>query len=166
MTLLNAPEYDKRKEVRNTRIFLGVLLGIFLAAVVYLAGYFSGHGWFFSDLPAEWKVSSFFTALEQGDYARAYGIKMNDAQWQQHPDKYKDYTFKEFTEDWTTGSQYGLIHSHHVDISKRVGAGSGASIVVEVRVNGVAKTEKTPPISVCVSVSDKTLIDCPIGLSY
>jgi len=165
MTLLNAPAYDERKAKRNNMILIGSIAGFFLLAIIFFAGYFMGHGWFFTDLPAEWRVSSFFTALEKGDYSRAYGIKMNDPNWAQHPDRYKDYPFTEFKQDWTTDSQYGPIRSHHVDISKRVGKGSGASIVVKVRVNGLTK-QQANPISVCMLVQDKTLIDCPIDLSY
>jgi hypothetical protein len=163
MTLMNAPAYDPGKVKRNNMILIGSIAAIFLAAIIFFAGYLSGHGWFFTDLPTEWRVSSFFTALEQGDYSRAYGIKMNDPNWAQHPEKYKDYSFNEFKEDWTTQSQYGPIHSHHVDISKRVGSGSGANIVVVVRVNGLPKQKA---ISVCEVLADKTLADCPIGLSY
>jgi hypothetical protein len=165
MTLLNAPAYDKSKERRNNIILISAIVLVFAIAIIGVTGYFVGHGWFFSDLPAEWRVSSFFTALEKGDYSRAFAIKMNDPDWAQHPDRYKNYTFDEFKQDWTTGSQYGPIHSHHVDISKRVGTGSGASIVVKVRINGMTKKEANP-LSVCYLLQDKTLIDCPIDLSY
>jgi hypothetical protein len=62
---------------------------------------------------------------------------MNDADWQQHPQKY-DYTLKRFTEDWTTESPISVpITSHHVDISKTDGTGAfGTGIIVAVRVNG------------------------------
>ena len=62
----------------------------------------------------------------------------DDAGWQQHPDKYKDYPLQRFTEDWTTASPVGEpIHSHHVDISKTDGTGAfGSGIIVAVRVNG------------------------------
>jgi hypothetical protein len=73
-------------------------------------------------------------ALEAKDYSKAYGIWMNDPDWQQHPQKY-DYTLKRFTEDWTTESDWGPITSHHVDISKRTGTG----VIVAVRVNNSPK---------------------------
>jgi hypothetical protein len=167
MTLMNAPVFDAKKQKRRNFILFGSIALFFALVIIFFAGYFLGHGYFFSDLPAEWRVSSFFTALEKGDFAKAYGIKMADPNWQQHPDKFKDYTFNEFKEDWTTGASYLPIKSHHVDISKRVGEGKGASIVVMVRPNGMTKDQmKDHPLSVCVSVSDKTLVDCPIGLSY
>jgi len=40
-------------------------------------------------------VSTFFDALEAKDYNKAYAIWNNDADWQQHPQKY-DYTLKRF----------------------------------------------------------------------
>lgn len=136
MTLLNAPKYDERGETRK----LGLLIGLgVLAAVLALTGvggFLLGHGWFFSNLPAEHRVDRFFNALQAKDYSQAYGIWMNDADWQQHVKKY-DYTLKRFTEDWTTASDVGPIVSHHVDISKTDGSGAfGTGIIVAVRVNG------------------------------
>ncbi len=136
MTLLNAPRYDQRGETRK----LGLLIGSgVLAAVVALTGvggFLFGHGWFFSNLPAEHRVDRFFDLLEAKDYDGAYGIWMNDPQWKAHPAKY-DYTTKRFTEDWTTASDVGPIVSHHVDISKTDGTGAfGSGVIVAVRVNG------------------------------
>ncbi len=136
MTLLNAPDFDSRREngKRNLLIGSGVLL--LLAALIGVAGPIMGHGWFFSNLPQEHRVNVFLSTLEAGDYAKAYGIWMNDPAWQEHPQKY-DYTLKRFTEDWTTASDVGPIVSHHVDISKTDGTGAfGTGIIVAVRVNG------------------------------
>ncbi len=136
MTLLNAPKYDERGETRKLGLLIG--LGVLLAvlALTGVGGFLLGHGWFFSDLRAEHRVDKFFSALEAKNYSRAYGIWMNDADWQQHPNKY-DYTLKRFTEDWTTASDVGPIVSHHVDISKTDGTGAfGTGIIVAVRVNG------------------------------
>ncbi len=118
MTLLNAPQYDDRKEKRKTGLLVGG--GILLAVLVVacLGGYLLGHGWFFSNLGAEHRVSTFFDALEAKDYGKAYGIYYNDPDWAQHPQKY-DYTLQRFTEDWTTESPVKApITSHHIDISK------------------------------------------------
>ena len=134
MTLLNAPEFDNRKEKRNRNLLVGVGVLLLLTALTAVGGVLLGHGWFFSNLPVEHKISVFLSTLEAKDYAKAYGIWMNDPDWQQHPQKY-DYTLKRFTEDWTTESDWGPITSHHVDISKRDGTG----IVVAVRVNNSPK---------------------------
>ena len=137
MTLLNAPAYDDRKERRKTGLLIGIGVSIALFAILWLGGYIMGHGWFFSNLPAEHRVSTFFDALEAKDYAKAYGIWYNDPDWQQHPQKY-DYTLQRFTEDWTTESPVkGPITSHKIDISKTDGSGNfGTGIIVATRVNG------------------------------
>jgi hypothetical protein len=137
MTLLNAPEYDGRRENMKRNVLVGSGALVALVLVLFFGGYLLGHGWFFSNLPAEHRVNSFFTALEAKDYAKAYGIFYNDADWQQHPQKY-DYTLKRFTEDWTTESPVkAAITNHHVDISKTDGTGTfGTGIIVAVRLNG------------------------------
>ena len=137
MTLLNAPEYDSRRDRRNRNLLIAAGVLVLLTIVIGMGGFMLGHGWFFSNLPAEHKVSNFFSALEAKDYAKAYGIWWNDPEWQQHPQKY-DYTLQRFTEDWTTDSPVNApIVNHHVDISKTDGSGAfGTGIIVAVRVNG------------------------------
>ncbi|RSL16610.1 hypothetical protein EDE15_2131 [Edaphobacter aggregans] len=134
MTLLNAPQYDKRKENTKRNVLIGAGVLVLLTAVIGVGGFLLGHGWFFSTLPAEHRVDQFLTALEAKDYDKAYAIWMNDPDWKQHPQKY-DYTLKRFTEDWTTESDWGPIKSHHVDISKRTGTG----VIVAARVNDSPK---------------------------
>jgi hypothetical protein len=138
MTLLNAPEYDGRRETRNRNLLIGAGALVALLVILGVGGFLLGHGWLFSNLPIEHKVDSFFTALEAKDYAKAFGIYTNDPGWQQHPDKHKDYPLARFTEDWTTESPVkGPILSHHVDISKTDGTGTfGSGVIVAVRVNG------------------------------
>jgi hypothetical protein len=138
MTLLNAPEYDSRRETRNRNLLIGAGVLVALLVVLTVGGFLLGHGWLFSNIPIEHKVDGFFTALEAKDYNKAYAIYTNDPDWQQHPDKHKDYPLKRFTEDWTTDSPVGgPILSHHVDISKTDGTGAfGSGVIVAVRVNG------------------------------
>ena len=141
MTLLNAPKYDERREHLKKYSLIGSAATFALLVLLTLAGFLLGHGWLFTDLPAEHKVSKFFDALEAKDYSRAYGIYNNDAKWQQHPGKYQDYPLSRFTEDWTTESPVGgPITSHHVDISKTDGSGTfGTGIIVAVTVKTPAK---------------------------
>ena len=138
MTLLNAPEYDSRSDTRNRYLLIGAGVLVALAVVLGMGGFVLGHGWFFSNLPAEHRVGNFFTALEAKDYGKAFAIYTNDPDWQQHPEKHTDYPLQRFTEDWTTESPVkGPIVSHHVDISKTDGSGMfGSGIIVAVRVNG------------------------------
>jgi len=136
MTLLNAPKYDAGAERRKTGVVIGAIALLLVAAVICVGGYLTGHGWFYTNLPAEHKVGKFFEALEAKDYNTAYALWMNDPEWQKHPEKYS-YDLKRFTEDWTTESPVGPILSHHVDISKTDGTGTfGTGIIVAVRVNG------------------------------
>ena len=139
MTLLNAPEFDARKETRNRNIMIGSVAVILLAGLFAFAGFVLGHGWFFMNLPAEHKVSTFLSTLQAGDYAKAYGIWTHDPDWQQHPDKYKDYPLNRFTEDFTTASDWkGPITNFHVNFSKRDPTG----VVVASTVNGSNLTLK------------------------
>lgn len=130
MTLLNAPQYNARRETRNRNLLIGGGVLVALLVVLYVGGYLLGHGWFFSNLPVEHKINTFMTDLQNKDYKTAYGIWMNDPHWEQHPQNY-DYKLQRFTEDWTTASDWGPITSHHVDLSKRDGSG----IIIAVTVN-------------------------------
>lgn len=138
MDLMNAPEYDARQENLKRNLLIGSGATFVLLVLLTLAGYIMGHGWLFTNLPAEHKVDRFFTALEAKDYDKAYAIYTNDGQWQQHPDKHKDYDLQRFTEDWTTESPVkGPVTKHHVDISRTDGSGTfGTGTIVAVRVNG------------------------------
>jgi len=137
MTLLNAPAYDPARDIRNRNIMIATASTLLLAIVLCLAGFMLGHGWFFTNLPTEHRVSKFFQALETKDYPKAYGIYFNDPKWEQHPQEYS-YSLKQFIDDWTTDPRtFPPITSHHVDISKTGGSGAfGTAIVVAVRVNG------------------------------
>ncbi len=141
MTLLNAPGYDERKERLKKNLLIGSGVTFALLVVLTFAGYMSGHGWLFSNLPAEHKVDRFFSALEAKDYGKAYAIYTNDKDYQQHAAQHKDYPLTRFIEDWTTESPAGgPIVSHHVDISRTDGTGTfGTGTIVAVRVNGAKK---------------------------
>lgn len=137
MTLLNAPAYDERKERLKKATLIGVGVGFALLVVLTLAGYIAGHGWLFSNLPAEHRVSEFFAALQGKDYPKAFAIYNNDPDWQKHPDKYKDYPEARFQEDWSEHDPInGPVHGYHVDISRTDGEGTfGTGIIVAVTVN-------------------------------
>ena len=137
MTLLNAPVYDERKEKLKKTLLIASGATIALLILLTLAGFLLGHGWLFTNLPAEHDVNNFFTALEAKDYNKAFAIYNNDPNWQQHPDKFKDYPLDRFTEDWTTESPAGApITRHQVVISKTDGSGTfGTGIIVLVQVN-------------------------------
>jgi len=131
MPLMDAPPYDEKKEERKKHLLIGALVAAVLLIVIALSGFFMGHGWFFMNVPAEYRVSRFLNTVEAGDFQKAYGIWMNDDNWQQHPQQY-DYTFDRFKEDWSTKSDYGIVHSHSVKMSHR----DGNSIIIGVQING------------------------------
>ena len=156
MTLLNAPEFDEQKENRKRNVVVGS--GALIAAIVLLtvAGFLLGHGWLFMNLPVEHRVGTLLSALQAQDYAKAYGIFYNDPNWQQHPDKYKDYPLQRFTEDFSTESDWkGPITTYHVDFSKRDATGT----VVAATING------TTNLTLKVQRSDGTISFFPFILT-
>lgn len=131
MTLLNAPEFDEQRENRKRNILVGSGATAALLVVLAVAGFLLGHGWFFMNLPVEHKVNVFLSELQAQDYAKAYGIFYNDADWQQHPQKYKDYPLQRFTEDFTTESNWKApVSSFHVGCSKRDTSGTAVAATV------------------------------------
>ncbi len=137
MTLLNAPAYDERRAKRVRISLIGAAALVVLLLVLTFAGFVTGHGWLFSNLPIEHKVNRFFTALEQKDYDTAYAIYQNDKDWKQHPDKLS-YKQSRFIEDWTTYSPIGKpVTTHHVDKSITDGSGVfGTTVIVAATVDG------------------------------
>jgi hypothetical protein len=148
MTLLNAPVYNEKKERTAKVALISGIAFIFLCVILCLTGFLLGHGWFFSDLPAEHRVNSFFVALEAKDYDKAFNIYNNEDDWRKYPEKHKDYPIQRFTEDWTTASPVdGPILSHHVDISKTDGTTGktidfGSGIIVAVRASSAKVQNK------------------------
>lgn len=153
MSLMDAPAYDEKKAKRTKYLFIAAGVLVALLIVTTLAGFISGHGWLFSNVYTEHRVNKFLTAIEQQDYATAYGIYQNDSDWQKHPEKYSGYSLQRFTEDWTKYSPVGPIHSHHVDKSVSDGSGSfGTTLLVASTING----DKTKRLFIAVQRSDGT----------
>ncbi len=156
MTLMNAAPFDAARERRKRSLLIGGLIAVVLIIVLALTGFFLGHGWFFSNLPAERRVDPFLKTVEAQKYEKAYGIWMHDDAWQQHPQKY-DYTFQRFKEDWTTASEYGLVKSHHVRFSRR----DHNSIIV-----GVVINDNPDMMFLLYERTNKTLSYSPLKLEY
>ena len=95
MTLIDAPAYDPRRDILKRNILIGAGVFIVLAIALGMGGYVLGHGWFFSNLPAEHKVDHFLGALEAKDYQTAYNIYING-----HPDS--GYPISRFTTSFIT----------------------------------------------------------------
>jgi hypothetical protein len=131
MTLLNAPQFDVQKETRKRNLQIGSLIAVVAIALLAVAGFLMGHGWLFINVPVEHKVNVFLSTLQKQDYKKAYGLFYNDPNWQQHPDKYKDYPLQRFTEDFTTESDWkGPITSFHVGCSKRGDTGTAVATTI------------------------------------
>jgi hypothetical protein len=156
MTLLNAPEFDVQKESRKRRTLVSAGIAIVVLALLSVAGFLLGHGWLFMNLPVEHRVNTFLAALQSKDYPRAYGIFYNDADWQQHPDRYKDYPLQRFTEDFTTESDWkGPVNSYKVGCSKRDATGTAVASTINGSTNLTLKYQR----------SDGTLAFFPFELS-
>ena len=138
MSLLNAPVYDEKKARATRAVVIGALVLAGLLVVLTLLGFLLGHGWLFTNLPAEHRVGSFFAALQRKDYDQAFGIYNNDPDWKGHAAKYASYPESRFQVDWTTEDPiHGPLISYHVDISKTDGTGTfGTGTIVAVTVNG------------------------------
>jgi hypothetical protein len=110
MALMDAKEYDPQPVRRRM-----IIVAFFVAAIILLlifwfwpTGRF--HYW------REWKTGDkFFAAIEHRDFDAAYGIYNADVNWKQHPEKYSNYTFPRFMQDWGAASEFGAISSHKID---------------------------------------------------
>ena len=144
-TIFTAPQYDPRRERRKRIIIVSVIVAVaIIAALLYL----------YRNWPEERVVDQFFTALMNKDYEKAYGIWMHDPNWKQHPDKYPNYAFREFYNDWGPGGEWGLIRSFHVDGSASPKGGSGVVVVVTVN-------DRAEKARIWVEKKDKTLTFSP-----
>lgn len=154
MSLMDAPQFNARRERRNR--ILGIS-AIVLSVLVFLAGisFYLDKPWQLWHWPSDHRVNVFFSALEAGNLARAYGIWNHDPAWQQHPDRYAAYSFADFQKDWGADSDYGVIKSHKIIVAKSVGDG----VVLGVDING-GKT----PIFLRVDDATKTIGFSPVEL--
>lgn len=148
MTLMDAQQYDESRDRRRRNvIIIGVIAALILAWVVF----------HLRDHPERHAADKFFSALQHGDVEGAYALWMRDPDWKQHPQKYSNYTFGDFGQDWGPAGQWGIIKSYKVDCSYS----SGSGVIVEVTPN-----KRAEHANVWVDKADKTLhfspseIDC------
>ncbi|MGO8984940.1 MAG: hypothetical protein ACLPHI_20100 [Terriglobales bacterium] len=147
MTLLDAPNYDPGKARRHK-----IAIGVVVVSVVVLAAL----AWIYRNWPEEHVVDKFFTALQHQQYETAYGIYFNDLNWQQHQQKYPQYSYADFYRDWGPGGEWGLIKSYRIYGSANTQKFGGGGAVVEVIVN-----ERSERARMFVQKSDKTLTVYP-----
>src|ERR1700712_3008769 len=126
MTLLDAPSFDAARARKRRNIIILSLVALAIIGVFV---------WIFWNWPAEHRVNRFFSALEQQQFEKAYGIWNNDPNWQQHPDKYKTppYPYKNFLDDWSLNGEYGKITSHKILYAT---SSLGNSTLMAIQVNG------------------------------
>jgi hypothetical protein len=138
MTLLDAPKFDAARDRRN-RLILQTTAGLlFVLLIVW---------WLVAGRPIDWpwnwnhylfgrmKVNRFLTAVEANDLSKAYGIWVNDPNWQQHPGQHSVYPFDRFQSDWSSSSpdnEYGAIKSHQIVVAGPYGNG----VLVASLING------------------------------
>jgi hypothetical protein len=131
MTLMDAPQFNARRERRNRNLGITAIV----AAVLIFFGVISFYldmPWQLWHWPADHRVNKFFATIESGDLQKAYGIWNNDPLWQQHPRQYSAYDFTQFQKDWGPASDYGTIRWHQIIVAKTVGNG----VVMGVDING------------------------------
>jgi hypothetical protein len=156
MTLLDAQEYDPEKARKRTiRVVSAIVLVLFVAGFLWWNRYW----------PEERVAKHFFATLQQQDYKTAYGIWMQDPQWEQHAEQHSKYRFNEFYQDWGPGGQWGLIKTQKVYGSSpcpaKSGDHGGSGVVVDVVVN-----DRTEHAQIWVEKGDKTLSYPPCELLF
>ena len=130
MTLLDAPAYNADRARKRRNAIIGVLIGLVVLGIFVFI---------FWNWPAEHRVNRFFAAVEAQDYPKAFGIWNNDADWQQHPQKFvtAGYSYGRFMNDWSTSGEYGKITSHKILYAT---SSLGNSTLMAIEING----RKTP----------------------
>src|SRR5436190_14946840 len=104
-SLLNAPEYDERREKRRTKL-------LWIVAMIVLV--LLGTAYWMRNWTYERTVDKFFTHIEQNRLEDAYAVYQADPAWKSHPDKYRNYPFGQFSLDWGPSGDWGPIKSHHI----------------------------------------------------
>jgi hypothetical protein len=139
MTLMDAQQYDDSRDRRRRNfIIAGVLLVLILAWVTYhLRNY-----------PERRAADRFFSALQHQNIEGAFALWLKDPDWKQHPQKYSQYGFGDFSQDWGPSGPWGVIKSYGINCSYSTGSG----VIVQATVNGRAEHAH-----VWVDKHDKTL---------
>ena len=163
MTLLDAPKFDEARDRRNTLILRSCAIVVVVVLVAW---------WLVAGRPVAWpwdwnhylfgraKVNNFLAAVEADDLAKAYGIWINDKDWQQHPQQHSVYPFARFQDDWSPTShdnEYGAIRSHKIALAGRYGNG----VLVAAFING----RKTDALNLAYDPRSGQLNFAPPGVS-
>jgi uncharacterized membrane protein YvbJ len=142
------PAAEARAQKRKKILIAAVVLLLLGAAVAYWFRYW----------PEERVVDQFFTALEQKNYEKAYALWRADPQWQQHVDRYGEYTFGQFQLDWGPTGDFGYITKHDVrgTVAPKSSNTKTSGVIVAVRVN-----DRVKPACLWVEKTTKTISFSP-----
>jgi hypothetical protein len=151
MTLLDAKEYHPERERRKRiRIVSLIVVALVLAVIVWMNRFW----------PEKHVADKFFSALQQQNFAKAYGLYYEDPDWKQHPQAHAQYPFNEFMQDWGPGGPWGIIKTFKIyGASNCPGGGSG--VVVDLIVN-----DRAQHAQLYVDKSDKTISSPPCDLEF
>lgn len=148
MTLMDAQQFDEARARRRRKTIVALIVAALILAWV---------AFHLRDYPERRAAGSFFSALQSGNVEQAYALWLRDPEWKQHPQKYSNYTFGDFSQDWGPAGQWGVIKSFQVNCSYATGSG----VIVEVTPNRRAEHSY-----LWIEKSDKSLhfspseIDC------
>lgn len=137
MTLLDAPRFDEVRARRRSQILWGSVGLVFALIIAFwlVAGHPVDWPWnWLTHLRGRTTINHFLDDVEQNKLDAAYGLWINDPDWQKHPEKTGAYTFARFKQDWSSNSsenEYGAIHSHKI-VAARM---SGNVLLAGVRIN-------------------------------
>ncbi len=163
MTLLDAPQFDPTRTRRNLLILQCSAGAIVLLFVSW---------WLVAGRPVDWPwywnrylfgrhaVNNFLSAVEADDLTKAYGVWINDKNWQQHPDQHSVYPYPRFQGDWSSTSpdnEYGAIKSHKIAEAAHYGNG----VLIAVLING----RKTDALNLAYDTRTGQLSFAPPGVS-
>ena len=148
MTLFEAKQIDPRAERRNQLVKRGAIIIIVIAIIL------APVLWYYRYWPEEHVVDKFLTAIEKKDYQTAFAIWNADPAWQQHADRYSNYTFAQFQLDWGPSGDYGEIKSHKIygSAAPRSKISEVTGVVVAAQIN-----HRAEPACLWVEKKSKTI---------
>lgn len=119
MTLLDAPQFDAKRDRRRRTALITAVVVIVLAAAGIL---------YWPRYVARRTVDHFFAALIHKNYQEAYAI------WQADP---KLYSMDAFMQDWGPGSKWGTIRTYKIEQLGLPPGGHASGLIAVVIINGI-----------------------------
>ncbi len=123
MTLLDAPQFDFKRDRRRRILIIVAAVVVVVGAAVIL---------YWPRYQATRTVDRFFMALINKNYQEAYAI------WQADP---KLYSMDAFMRDWGPASKWGTITKFRIEQLGLPPGGHASGLVALVRINGIQSDE-------------------------